>query len=164
MNNRFDRQDHGKHAADKHAFGKQDDQEWQAQERALQEERLGSGASDDPLVAQYRLVARALRQPMPDGLPGDFARQMAARLAHAPPLDTRFEQGLMRALAVLLALSGVVASALYGSIWWQAMVAYLPSFSGVALHWTLALATCVGLSWSLEQWRQHARTRRHANA
>jgi hypothetical protein len=159
MNNRFDRRIRGKHTVDKH-----DDQEWQAQERALQEERLGSAASDDPLVAHYRLVARALRQPMADGLPADFARQVAAQLAHAPPLDTRFEQGLMRALAVLLTLSGVVAVTLYGSIWLQSLVAYLPSLSGMALDWTMVLATCVGLSWSLEQLRQHARTGHHASA
>lgn len=159
MNNRFDRHIRGKHAVDKH-----DDQEWQAQERALQEERLGSGASDDPLVAHYRLVARALRQPMADGLPADFARQVAARLAHAPPLDTRLEQGLMRGLAVLLALSGAVMVALNGPAWWQAFVAYLPASSGVALDWTLVLATCVGLSWALEQLRRDARAGRHAGA
>ena len=83
-----------------------DEREWQAQERALQAERLHLGDTD-PRLASYRAIARALRQPLPHGLPADFARQLAARLGRAP-LDTRVEQTLLRALLTLLALSGAV--------------------------------------------------------
>ena len=53
-----------------------DEREWQAQERALQEERLH--LTGDPRLAAYRRIARALRQPLPDALPADFARRLAA--------------------------------------------------------------------------------------
>ena len=50
------------------------EREWQAQEHALQAERLGlDPAGDNARVRRYRLLARALRQPLPETLPGDFA-------------------------------------------------------------------------------------------
>ena len=122
--------------------------EWQAQERALHDERIGAAPGDDPLQLHYRLVARALRQPLPHALPDDFAARVAARArrqaAHAPP-DLRIEQRLVRALIAVLALSAAVAVAWYGQQWLQAITMLLP---GAALNWTLALAACVGLSWS----------------
>jgi hypothetical protein len=128
-----------------------DEREWQAQERALQEERLH--LTGDPRLAAYRRIARALRQPLPDALPADFARQLAARVGQVP-LDTRFEQGLVRGLAALLALSGAVAAALYGQSWLPAIAAALPaSASGVAAHWLLALGACVGMSWGFDRLR-----------
>jgi hypothetical protein len=129
------------------------DNEWLAQERALQDERTGANATNDPLVARYRVIARALRQPLPEALPVDFAQALAAKVQHAP-LDTRVEQGLMRALVTLLALSGAVAAALYGQSWWPAIAALLPLSSGVAVNWALALAACVGASWLVEQVRR----------
>ena len=112
----------------------------------------GTTTSNDPLVARYRVIARALRQPLPDALPADFARTLAAQVQDAP-LDTRVEQGLMRALVALLALSGTVVAALYGQDWWPAIVALLPLSSGVAVNWALALGACVGASWLVEQVR-----------
>ena len=101
------------------------DNEWLAQERALQDELAGVANSNDPLVARYRVIARALRQPLPDALPADFARTLAAQVQNAP-LDTRVEQGLMRALVTLMALSGAVVAALYGQSWWPAIAELLP--------------------------------------
>ena len=128
--------------------------EWQAQERALHDERTGAAPSDDPLQAHYRLVARALRQPLPHALPHDFAVRLAARAllqaAHAPP-DLRIEQRLVRALIAVLALSAAVAVAWYGQQWLQAITVLLP---GAALNWTLALMACVGLSWSFDLLRR----------
>ena len=124
--------------------------EWQAQERALHDERNGAAIGDDPLQARYRAIARALRQPLPHALPDDFAAQVAARArrqaAHAPP-DLRIEQRLMRVLIAVLALSAAVAVAWYGQQWLHAIALLLP---GAALNWTLALMACVGLSWSLQ--------------
>ncbi|HEX7731823.1 MAG TPA: hypothetical protein VF415_04190, partial [Rhodanobacter sp.] len=87
------------------------EREWQAQERALQAERLGlDPAGDDARVRRYRLLARTLRQPMPEALPEDFAKQMAARVAVAPArrhaADARFESTLAGILAVVLLLAG----------------------------------------------------------
>jgi hypothetical protein len=131
-----------------------EEREWQAQERALQDERNSAAPGDDPLQAHYRLVARALRQPLPHALPDDFAARVAARArqqaAHAPP-DLRIEQRLVRALIVVLALSAAVVVAWYGPQWWQAITVLLP---GAALNWTLALMACVGLSWSFDLLRR----------
>ena len=124
--------------------------DWQAQERALHDERIGAALGDDPLQAHYRRVARALRQPLPHALPDDFAIRVAARArlraAHAPP-DLRIEQRLVRALVAVLALSAAVAVAWYGQQWLHAIAALLP---GAAMNWTLALMACVGLSWSFD--------------
>ena len=125
------------------------DREWQAQERALQEEGSNAPATHDPLVARYRVIARALRQPLPAALPDDFAERVAARVAHAK-LDTRVEQGLMRALVALLALSGAVVAAVYGAGWVQAIATVLSPLSGTAANWMLALAACVAMTWSLQ--------------
>ena len=127
-----------------------EEREWQAQERALRDERNGAARGDDPLQARYRLIARALRQPLPHAPPDDFAAQVAARArmqaAHAPP-DLRIEQHLVRALIAVLALSAAVAVAWYGPQWLQAIAVLLP---GAALNWTLALMACVGVSWSFD--------------
>ena len=132
------------------------DREWQAQERARLDERNGVAPGDDPLLARYRQVARALRQPPPVALPADFAAQVAARAGHAP-LDTRFERLAMRGLVGALALSGAVAAALYGGEWLRSLALLLPRESpGLVLNWALALAGCLGLSWSFERLRTHA--------
>ena len=131
-----------------------DEREWQAQERALQAERLHLSGGD-PRLASYRAVARALRQPLPHGLPADFARALAARLGRAP-LDTRVEQGLLRGLVTLFALSGAVVAAMYGQAWLPPILAVLPASSPNAMHWLLAVAACVGMSWAFDQVRKHA--------
>ena len=130
------------------------DTEWLAQERAQQDERDGT-ASHDPLVARYRVIARALRQPLPHGLPANFAEMMAAHVRHAP-LDTGFEQGLMRVLTVLLGVSAAAAAAVYGSTWWPAIAEVLPLSSAVAINWALALGACVGASWLFDALRKQA--------
>lgn len=133
------------------------DNEWLAQERALHDERAGVTTTNDPLVARYRVIAHALRQPLPDALPADFAQKLAAQVQHAP-LDAGMEQVLMRALMTLLALSGAVVATLYGQSWWPAIAALLPLSSGVAINWAAALAACVGVSWLVEQVRNTATT------
>jgi hypothetical protein len=142
--------------------GSIDEHEWQAQERALREERAGAiAAGDDPLLARYRQVARALRRPLPDALPADFARSVAQRVAtaHAAP-DMRLEQQLLRVLSLLLAVSAIAAMALYGGQWLRAFAALSSSLpigsasAGLAFNWTLALAACLGLSWSFERLRR----------
>ena len=135
------------------------DKEWQAQERARLDERNGAGGADDPLLARYRMVARALRQAPAPALPADFAARVAARAAHVhAPADTRFERLAMRGLVVALALSAAVAAAVYGGAWLQSFALVLPRQSpGLVLNWALALAGCLALSWSFEHLRPHAR-------
>lgn len=134
-------------------FNDDDAREWRAQERALQDERDGSAASDDPLLGAYRDIARALRTPLPDALPADFARTLAARCEPGVAttlVDTRLEQQVQRLLLATLAVAALVATALYGAQWWQAMTDSLPMFdSGTARNWSGALLACLALSWAM---------------
>ena len=75
--------------------------EWEAQERALREERAGAPprrrSSGDTGI--YRLIVRALRNPRLDPLPSDFAAQVAARVeaesGAADFVETWLERGLV---------------------------------------------------------------------
>lgn len=134
-----------------------DEDEWRAQERAVAEERRGDDpAALDARVAQYRLIARALRHPPLDPVPFDFAVRLAAGVG-APPrsADERFERLLLRALLTLLALSGTAVTALYGAGWVSAVIVALPealvATAATAANWSVALLACVGLSWALER-------------
>jgi hypothetical protein len=107
-------------------------EEWQAQERALADERHGTGAADShDDVAKYRLIARALRRPPADSLPPDFAVRTAVRIESlARASDERLEIWLQRVLLSLLLLAGLVTL----------------FFFNAAAHWIVAAALCVALS------------------
>ncbi|MBD8874163.1 hypothetical protein [Rhodanobacter sp. DHB23] len=141
------------------------EREWQAQERALHAERLGLDPSNgDERVRRYRMLARALREPVPSALPDDFARQMAARVAAAPARggadDSRIEFVLMGALVAALAVAAGVVVADYGSAWLPAFRQLLPASGAPATSWILALGSCLGVSWLLGLWQKprHAAT------
>ncbi|UHQ20711.1 hypothetical protein LVB87_06100 [Lysobacter sp. KIS68-7] len=137
-----------------------DEREWLAQERARLEARMG-GVSDDPLVARYRKVSQALRAPLPDALPEDFAASMA-RMAQAgvaaPKLaepDSPFERDLTRLLVGVLGVGAAVVVAVYGKAWLAPTMELLRLDSSVAVNWVLALGACVGATWLTEQLRRH---------
>ncbi len=132
--------------------------EWEAQERALREERSGapdSGAAD---VAQYRLVARALRAPQLSPLPADFAARTAAQAAlgsHAG--GERLEVWLERGLIALLFVAGGVALAVFNGEWLEALSSSVSELSfqvperaafsvQTLVSWSIAIAGCVGIS------------------
>ena len=137
------------------------EREWDAQERALRAEAEGAALGQDPLVARYRVVARALRQPMPPALPANFAQMLAARVGRAP-LDTRVERTLTGALTVLLLASAAVVAALYGGEWLRASLALLPPVSASALDWLLAGVAGVATSWSLSALARRSALQGHA--
>lgn len=123
------------------------EREWQAQEAAIQHERLHLDPNhDDPRTLGYRLVTRALEAEPPCDLPSDFAQQVSA-LAMAPQRApaAQLESTLTLALAVALVLSALAATAVYGATWWPTFTALLPAPSIV--RWLLALLGCVGLTW-----------------
>jgi hypothetical protein len=134
--------------------------EWQAQETAAWQERLGLDAVDgDPRVQRYRALARLLRRPLADALPDDFARRLAQRVAadadtHADP-DLRFERGMTAALIAAFVLAGVVVVAAYGRQWLPSIVTVWPAADAGASRCLLALGACVGVSWLLERWHRH---------
>ena len=146
-----------------------DEPEWLAQERARLEARNGAATpSDDPMVARYRKLSQALRTPMADALPEDFAANVA-RLAQAGVVvqstdeapEAAFELGLTRVFVGLFAIAALIVAAMYGSQWLPPILGLLHLDSAVAVNWALALAACVGATWATEQLRRH-KERPHA--
>jgi hypothetical protein len=131
--------------------------EWEAQESALRAERANANTGSDAAVAQYRLVARALRTPSIDALPRDFAAQTAARVERIA--SEHVEVWLERALVALLLLAGVAALLFYRD---EPLVSFSLSLPERAepgvqavLHWSVAIAACVGLSAMFARARKH---------
>jgi hypothetical protein len=137
------------------------EREWLAQEDAMRRERLQlDPAGDDARSRRYRLLARTLREPLPDALPADFARQVAARIAPVPARraasDGSLESMLTLALGIALVVAGAAVAAIYGSTWLPSFATLLPSPHSAAIRWSLALAGCLGASWLIGQWQLHA--------
>jgi hypothetical protein len=125
--------------------------EWDAQESAWRAERAGSAAVGDADVAQYRLIARALRAPRIDALPRDFAAQTAARaLREARLANDSVEVWLQRGLVALLLLSGAAAIRAYGGESLLGFSFSVPEGATLGIQsvvsWSLAVAACVGVS------------------
>ncbi|MFT3897766.1 MAG: hypothetical protein QM719_08730 [Thermomonas sp.] len=132
-----------------------DEREWRLQERALREERLHAGDGGDAEVAAYRRIVRALREPLPDALPPDFAMRMAARAARPPVRgEAGPERWLMRALVAAFAASALYVVASQGGQWLRATLDLLPVADAMSLrNWGLALGACVAMTWALGRWR-----------
>ena len=132
--------------------------EWLAQERAWRDARAGNAPEEDPVAASYRTLMRALRTPLPDALPADFARSVAARAAKPATVDTSLEQQFQRLLLAALVVAALVACAMYGGGWLRASVAALPLLDrATTVNWSAALAACLGLSWAMDVLRRGAR-------
>ena len=136
------------------------EREWQAQEHALQAERLGlNPAGDNAHVRRYRLLARTLRQPLPETLPGDFAQQVAARVATLPAMSgsagSRFESILLILLAGVFVVAAGVVLARDEQTWLPAIRALLAAADPQGLRWPVAFVGCLGLSWVLSQWQRY---------
>jgi hypothetical protein len=133
-----------------------DAREWSAQERALAEERAGlAPQAGDPQLRRYRLVARALAQPLDEQLPTDFAYRVARQVGQpARPADAHLERNLLALLAAAMALAALAVVLVYGTEW-------LPSLdqgavgSLLAKPWIWALASCLGLSRLSRHWCLH---------
>lgn len=140
------------------------EREWQAQERALDAERRHlDPAADDARVRRYRLLARTLREPLPEDLPANFAQYMAAQVATAPARrqasDTHIESIMLVILAVVMLVASGVVVANYGSAWLPAFRALLAPVGAPATRWLLALSACLGASWLWGLWQEQCRPR-----
>ena len=132
-----------------------DAREWQLQERATREECDGAPASDDPALAQYRRVARALREPLPHAVPDDFAARVAARAEARRRTASRVEDVLTQLLLAALGIAGGVVAMRSGGTWLEEATARLPVQDlGLSLQWGVAIAACLGLSWGMEHLRR----------
>lgn len=132
-----------------------DEREWRLQERALREERLHAGDGGDADVAAYRRIVRALREPMPDGLPPDFAKAVAAQAARlSVRSEGAVERWLMRALVAAFVASALYIVASDGGAWLRASLSLLPAADATALRsWGLALGACVAMTWGFGRLR-----------
>ncbi len=133
------------------------EREWLAQERALQRERMQlDPAGDDALSQRYRMLARALREPLGETLPVDFAQRVTARADAMPmrpiALESRFEFVLIPTLGLTLVGAASVVMTIYASAWLPVFHAIVPALQAPVNGWLLALAGCVGASWLLGQW------------
>ncbi|HEY5852287.1 MAG TPA: hypothetical protein VIT62_16195 [Lysobacter sp.] len=128
------------------------EREWQAQERAMEQERRGVPLDPaDPRVGEYRLIARALRAPAMEPVPFDLAAQIVRRVEAAQTLGERVEGWLLRILVTLLVVVAIGAVAIYGHDWASAFAALWPDPSPQSAGWGGLLLACLGLS-LLWQW------------
>lgn len=118
--------------------------EWALQEQALRAERLGLDPSKDAELRRYRTVVHALRRPLDENLPPDFAAQMAAQVRRTSAADTRLELWFSGSLLGVLAAMLIGLAMLYGQTWLQLGRALL-SAQGWLNPWVLALVVCLVL-------------------
>jgi ABC-type dipeptide/oligopeptide/nickel transport system permease component len=133
------------------------EREWQAQELALQQERFGRITADNGMrVQRYRMLARALLQPLDIALPSDFAREVArraeVRAGTRSAFGCRFELVLSGTLIAVFGVAVGVIVTFHGSHWLHPFVI---AARALASPWGLALVGCVGMSIALERWRSY---------
>jgi hypothetical protein len=117
------------------------EREWTLQERALEQERGIAGAAAPP---SYRLLARALRQPLESAPPADFAAVLARRIAGAVLPDMRWERRATTALVLLLLLLAALGLAWEGQDWLRQLLGLMPSLPRLFNGWGVLLL--VGLA------------------
>jgi hypothetical protein len=121
--------------------------EWQAQERALDQERRGVPLdAADPRLAEYRLIARALRNPAMEPMPADLAAQIVQHVSVARGLGEAMERWLLRVLGIGLALAAAVVVAVYGASWAPAFADLMPRWSNSSADWSGVVIGCLALS------------------
>jgi hypothetical protein len=144
------------HGFEQHGFEERgfDEREWQAQERAQREARAGiAGApeAEEPALAQYRAIARALREPPAVALPAGFAADVARRARARAAVPDTFERWLVRALVAAFALGALGALGVYGA---RVLAALDAAIGAQGVQWLGLAAGCVALSWSFDWLRR----------
>lgn len=136
--------------------GERHEREWDAQERALREERLGAAPKRrETRVNEYRLLARALGDPALDPIPEDFVTRTAARAVGVEAAKDRLDVWLQHGLIALLAAVGVSTMAALAGSWLQAFgIAITRPAALSLLSWTTAILACIALSEALDYWRR----------
>jgi hypothetical protein len=116
-------------------------QQEKLQAAAERAERDGSPAGN-PQVDAYRLVLRALKTPLPIGLPADFAQQVARRL------QVRDEAaGLERWLTSILLVTMAIAAAWFALPPMAAAIApVLRATTGQSMPWAWMSVAGIGMA------------------
>lgn len=130
------------------------EREWAKQEQAFDAERQGGTGG----ASSYRLLARALREPLVSAPPAGFAAALARRAERDALLDAGWERrGIVVLLASLALLTGF-GLFMQGQNWLADLQSALPSLPRLFNGWTLLLLAAVGLShWPLSR-RPQSRT------
>jgi hypothetical protein len=130
-------------SADRSAAGR--DERLQAEaERA---ERLGLASGANAAVDRYRLVMRALRQPLPAQLPADFAVRLARRIVQPE------ERGSIEDWLVSIVLFGVGVAGLFYLQPVMASVLESVHFTLPRVPWSLLVAVgiAIGVAWAVDR-------------
>jgi len=83
------------------------DHDARLQDAAERAERLGLAPGANPAVDRYRLVMRAMRQPLAAQLPADFAARIAARIV-LPEERGSVEDWLVSVLLLAVGVAGLL--------------------------------------------------------
>ena len=115
------------------------EREWALQEQAVRAERLALDTSEDEALRRYRAVAQALRRPLDEDLPLDFASAVAREARRRAAGDMRLQLYLSWTLLGVLVAMLIGVTVRYGSA--------LAQFAHITLSqpWLLALAAFFAL-------------------
>jgi len=123
------------------------DQDMRLQEEAERAEREGLPTGRDPRVDRYRLIMRALRQPLEPRLPADFDSQVAGLASH------RDGDGIEDLMVSLLLLAMGIGALLFVGPSIAKMMQAIVSIKLPALPWhqVVMAAICIGVVWALDR-------------
>jgi hypothetical protein len=118
-----------------------EEHEWLMQEKAAEAGRPGA-QPDCATSTPYGAIARALRQPLDENLPTDFAHHVAERARRRASANMYFELVLSWILCgVLMAmLAGLLMH--FGADWLKLVQSILP-LRALANKWIVALVACL---------------------
>ncbi|RUL62476.1 hypothetical protein EKH79_16545 [Dyella dinghuensis] len=118
-----------------------EEREWLMQERAAEAGRI-EAQPDDATPTSYDAIAHALRQPLNENLPTDFARHVANRARQRASINMYFELVLSLTLCgvLVLMLGGLVMY--FGAGWLKLAQSNLP-LRAIANEWIVALIACL---------------------
>ena len=143
------------------ATGNPGEREWQLQERALQDERLGRPVAEaSARLLRYRVLSRQLQQPLDAALPADFARVGAHRIEQEAALQkhlaARFRRRLLGAFALVYGGGTLAVLLVYGRDWLSLFASVITAHPQ-PVHWLLTLLGCAAFSRLLNVRRHAAR-------
>jgi hypothetical protein len=124
------------------------DQDWRLQAEAERAEREHAAAGGDPRLDRYRLIVRALRQPLQMQLPADFAARVVA-MAEQREQSDGFEDWLVVLLLLAMAIGGLLFVGPTLANVAHTMVGI--SMPSLPWHQLVMAMLCIGIVWALDR-------------